>query len=69
MHPKALKDILKFDAKQIIYVSCNPATLTRDLGKLEEKYEIKSIQPLDMFPFTSHVETIALLVKLSDSKD
>lgn len=64
-----VENILKIEPKKVVYISCNPATLTRDLGKLEEKYEIKSIQPLDMFPFTSHVETIALLVKLSDSKD
>lgn len=64
-----VENILKIEPKKVVYISCNPATLTRDLGKLEEKYKIKSIQPLDMFPFTSHVETIALLVKLSDSKD
>ena len=64
-----VENILKIEPKKVVYISCNPATLTRDLGKLEEKYEIKSIQPLDMFPFTSHVETIALLVKSSYSVD
>ena len=56
-----VENILKIEPKKVVYISCNPATLTRDLGKLEQKYEIKSIQPVDMFPFTSHVECIALL--------
>ena len=58
---KTIENILEIKPKRVIYISCNPATLTRDLSKLEEKYKIKEIQPLDMFPFTSHVECIALL--------
>lgn len=55
-------DVLKnLRPKTIVYVSCNPATLARDLKLLEEKYEIKEIQPVDMFPYTSHVECCALL--------
>ena len=53
-----LKDI---KPEKIIYISCNPATLARDLKELEEKYEIKRVQPVDMFPYTSHVENIAIL--------
>lgn len=49
--------------KKIIYISCNPATLVRDLSLLEEKYEIKEIQPVDMFPYTSHVECVSLLCR------
>lgn len=56
-----VQNILKISPKRVIYISCNPATLMRDLALLEERYEIKMIQPVDMFPFTSHVETIAIL--------
>ncbi len=49
---------------RIVYVSCNPQTLARDLAHLGVSYRIQSLQPLDMFPQTFHVETIALLSKL-----
>ena len=51
----------KLEAKKIIYISCNPATLARDLKELEEKYVVNAIQPVDMFPYTSHVECCVLL--------
>lgn len=54
-------NILKTRPDKLTYISCNPATLMRDLAKLEEKYEIKQIQPVDMFPFTKHVEVVAIL--------
>jgi len=57
----AIETLLKIGAKKIVYISCNPATLARDLVKLKEKYEIKEVQPVDMFPFTSHVEVVSLL--------
>lgn len=57
----SIQNILKIKPKKLIYISCNPATLVRDLRKLEESYDIKSIKPVDMFPFTSHVECCALL--------
>lgn len=65
MHPDALPNILKFDTRNIIYVSCNPATLSRDLEYIlkNSKYKIKNITPIDMFPHTSHIETIVLLEK------
>jgi len=56
-----INNILKIHPKRVAYVSCNPATLVRDLSLLEEKYEIKMIQPVDMFPFTSHCEVVTLL--------
>lgn len=59
---KVLESILKSKVEKIIYVSCNPATLARDLAILKEgKFQIKSIQPIDMFPHTYHIECIALL--------
>ena len=57
----AIETLLKIKPKKIIYISCNPATLARDLSKLKEEYEIKEIQPVDMFPFTSHVECVAVM--------
>ena len=48
----SIKNLLLIKPKRLIYISCNPATLVRDLVKLEELYEIKSIKPVDMFPFT-----------------
>ena len=56
-----INNILKIKPKKVTYISCNPATLTRDLSLLEDLYEIKMIQPVDMFPFTSHVECVAVL--------
>ena len=51
----------ELELKKLVYISCNPATMVRDLKMLEEKYDIKEIQPIDMFPYTSHVEVCALL--------
>lgn len=58
---KSIENILWIRPKTLVYISCNPATLMRDLAKLEEWYEVKSVQPVDMFPFTSHVECVAVL--------
>ena len=58
---KSIDNIIKIHPKKVIYISCNPATLIRDLKKLEDVYEISSIKPVDMFPFTSHVECVALM--------
>ncbi len=56
-----IQNLLKVEPKKIIYISCNPATLVRDLKIFEEKYEIKDITPLDMFPWTKHVECCSVL--------
>lgn len=57
----SINNILKIKPKKIVYISCNPATLIRDLAFFEEYYDIKTIVPVDMFPFSSHVECVALL--------
>ncbi len=57
----SINNILSIKSKRLVYISCNPATLVRDLAKLEEMYEVEEIVPVDMFPFTSHVECIAVL--------
>lgn len=61
MHEKLVQQILKLRAPKLVYVSCNPATQARDLQLLDEQYQIKALQPVDMFPHTHHIENIALL--------
>lgn len=56
-----INNIIRLKPERFIYISCNPATLVRDLKEFEELYEIKEIQTLDMFPYTSHIETVTLL--------
>lgn len=58
---KSIENILKIMPKKVIYISCNPATLVRDLSRLEDMYEINKVKPVDMFCFTSHVECVAVL--------
>jgi 23S rRNA (uracil1939-C5)-methyltransferase len=59
-----LEAIAGIAPKRIVYVSCDPGTLARDLGILKELgYETKEVQPVDMFPMTGHVETCVLLVR------
>ena len=62
---KVLETFAGMNPEKIIYVSCNPATLARDLKILYELgYRTKKIQPFDMFPFTSHVESVAQIVRI-----
>ncbi|MCR5178802.1 MAG: 23S rRNA (uracil(1939)-C(5))-methyltransferase RlmD [Lachnospiraceae bacterium] len=60
--------ILSLSPSKIIYVSCNPSTLARDLKLLSDNYSLTAARPFDMFPKTCHVETVALLSKLSEAK-
>ena len=52
---------MKIRPNRFVYISCNPATLVRDLAKFENMYDVQEIQPVDMFPWTSHVECVAVL--------
>ncbi|MFA1772615.1 23S rRNA (uracil(1939)-C(5))-methyltransferase RlmD [Rufibacter glacialis] len=61
MHPDVVTKLLEVKANRIVYVSCNPATQARDLEMLSELYDVVKIQPVDMFPQTYHVESVALL--------
>lgn len=61
MHPDVVNVILNTSPKRIVYVSCNPATQARDLQLLDTKYEVKAVQPVDMFPHTPHVENVVML--------
>ncbi|MGV8146924.1 MAG: 23S rRNA (uracil(1939)-C(5))-methyltransferase RlmD [Alkaliphilus sp.] len=61
---KLLNTIIKMKPERIIYVSCNPATLARDLKHLCKRgYEVIEVQPVDLFPHTTHVETVSQMVK------
>jgi 23S rRNA (uracil1939-C5)-methyltransferase len=61
MHEAVTLQLLKAAPQRIVYVSCNAATQARDLKILTEKYEIKTVQPVDMFPQTTHVENVVRL--------
>ena len=64
VHPKALDYVIKFNAPEIIYVSCNPKTLVNDLRVLTEKgYKVIKTKVKDMFPNTPHAETVVRLTK------
>lgn len=61
MHTDVLHTLLELAAPKIVYVSCNPGTQARDLDILSAKYDVVSMQPVDMFPHTHHIENVALL--------
>ncbi len=62
--PEVLDALAKLAPKRVVYVSCDSATLARDTrGLLERGYELREVQPIDMFPQTHHVETVSLLVR------
>ncbi len=61
---KFLKNLVKLSPKRVVYISCNPETLANDLIALTKAgYRVKKIQPVDMFPYTSHVETVVSLTR------
>ena len=61
MHKDVIDVLFQIEAPIIVYVSCNPSTQARDLLLLSEKYSVKKVQPVDMFPHTHHVENVVLL--------
>ena len=65
---KLLEKILEVKPKTVVYMSCNPATLARDLKILSQEYHISEITPFNFFPRTSHIEAVALLSKLNSKK-
>lgn len=62
MHDKLVDKLLQIEAPVIVYVSCNTATMARDILLLSQKYEVQKTQPVDMFPHTHHIECVARLV-------
>lgn len=64
IHPKALRKIIDYGVENIVYISCKPTSLARDLVMLQESgYRVKRVSNVDMFPQTVHVETVCLLSK------
>jgi 23S rRNA (uracil1939-C5)-methyltransferase len=63
MHADVVKQVMAMGPRRIVYVSCNPATMARDLVLLKEAYAVTEVQPVDMFPHTFHIEAVALLNK------
>ncbi len=63
MHKDVVNQVIKLAPEKIVYVSCNPATLARDLAMLAQTYHAVEVQPVDMFPHTFHIESVALLNK------
>ncbi|HUH45302.1 MAG TPA: 23S rRNA (uracil(1939)-C(5))-methyltransferase RlmD [Treponemataceae bacterium] len=70
LEEKLIKEIIKKNPKKIIYVSCNPASFSRDIKRLREKssenYSLTKLQAIDMFPHTTHVETVVLITRKND---
>lgn len=60
--PEVLAGILTAAPARVVYVSCNPATLARDLKILSDQYRVASVTPVDLFPHTAHIECVAALV-------
>ncbi len=63
MHKDVVKQVLKLAPEKIVYVSCNPATMARDILELKAVFAVEEVQPVDMFPHTFHVESVARLVR------
>ncbi len=64
MHKGVIKQILEMSPDRMVYVSCNPTTLARDLEMMKDRYAVVEVQPVDMFPHTHHIESIAKLRKI-----
>jgi len=63
MHKDVVQQILKLAPERIVYISCNPASLARDVAILSEAYDLVEVQPVDMFPHTYHIEVVAKLTR------
>ncbi|TNE73349.1 23S rRNA (uracil(1939)-C(5))-methyltransferase RlmD [bacterium] len=61
MHPDVVQELLNLKCPKIVYVSCNSSTLARDLALMKDVYEVLEVQPVDMFPQTYHIESVANL--------
>ncbi len=61
MHPDTVKAIYHAAPERIVYVSCNPTTMARDVAMLKDRYQVVEVQPVDMFPHTYHIESVVKL--------
>ena len=66
IHPDVAQVLLACAPRRMVYVSCNPATQARDLAVFAPAYDIVHVQPVDMFPHTTHVENVVSLVRKSE---
>jgi len=64
MHADVLQEVMTLGPRRMVYVSCNPATLARDMLQLKEAYRLIEVQPVDMFPHTFHIEAVAALERI-----
>ena len=67
MHADVVREILELAPERISYISCNPATQARDIELMSEKYSVASLQPVDMFPQTWHIECVAKLDRIQNN--
>ena len=58
---RVVQQLVKASPRRILYVSCNPATLARDVARLSPAFRLRTVRPVDLFPQTPHVESVALL--------
>ncbi|MFU8812694.1 MAG: 23S rRNA (uracil(1939)-C(5))-methyltransferase RlmD [Balneolaceae bacterium] len=63
MHPDVVQQLNDLAVPKLVYVSCNPSTMARDLQLLSEVYDVQTVQPVDMFPQTYHIEAVAKLTR------
>ena len=68
MHPKVVKQIARLRPERFIYVSCNPLTQARDLALLRDVYAVETVQPVDLFPHTYHIESVAKLRRVASAE-
>jgi 23S rRNA (uracil1939-C5)-methyltransferase len=64
MHKDVVRQVIELAVDRVIYISCNPATMARDLGMMKDYYRLEEVQPVDMFPHTYHIEAVARLNKI-----
>ena len=65
LHPKVVRDLAAFGPRRIVYISCNPASLSRDLADFAQRgYRLESVAPFDLFPHTPHIECVARLTRI-----